>query len=53
MGPRGPDRSYFRLVLIRFGSQAKLDPECNLTPVREIDADTIEVRGDGMSDCDI
>ena len=46
-GPRGPERSYFRLVLIRFGSAAELDPRCNLTPVRQIDADSIEIRGDG------
>ena len=46
-GPSGADRSYFRVVLIRFGSTAEVDSRCNMTPVREIDADTIEVRGDG------
>lgn len=46
-GPRGVERSYFQLVLIRFGSNAEVDPQCNMTPVREIDADNIEVRGDG------
>ena len=46
-GPRGAERSYFRIVLIRFGSTAELDSRCNMTPVRKIDADTIAVRGDG------
>ncbi|MDA7979474.1 MAG: VWA domain-containing protein [Pirellulales bacterium] len=44
-GPRGPERSYFRFVLIPFGTTATL--QCNMLPVRQIDADTIEVRGDG------
>ncbi len=46
-GPRGPERSYFRLVLIRFGSTAAVDPGCNMTPVRKIDADSISIVGDG------
>ena len=46
-GPRGPDRSYYRLVLIRFGTTAEIDRRCNMTPVRQIDADSIELRGDG------
>lgn len=46
-GPRGPDRSYFRLVLIRFGTTAAVDERCNMTPVRQIDADSISVVGDG------
>jgi uncharacterized protein YegL len=46
-GPRGPKRSYFKLVLIRFGSNAEVDSGCNMTPVREIDPDSIEIRGDG------
>ena len=46
-GPRGADRSYFRLVLIRFGSKAELEPQCNMTPVRQIDAASITIRGDG------
>jgi uncharacterized protein YegL len=46
-GPREPDRSYFGFVLIRFGNTAEIDPRCNFTPVRKIDADTIEILGDG------
>ena len=46
-GPRGPDRSYFKLVLVRFGSTAEIDERCNITPVRQIDADTISIVGDG------
>ena len=47
MGPRGPERSYFTLVLIRFGSTAEADERCNMTPVRQIDADTVSIVGDG------
>ena len=46
-GPSGRHRSYFRFILIRFGSHAVLDSSCNMKPVREIDPDTIEIRGDG------
>jgi len=46
-GPRGVDRSYFKLVLIQFGHTAAIDERCNLTPIRKIDSATIEVRGDG------
>jgi uncharacterized protein YegL len=48
-GPAGPERSYFRLLLIRFGDRAAVDPECDLRPVRAIDPDRIEIRGDGGS----
>ena len=44
-GPRGPERSYFQLVLIQFGCRAELVYDA--MPVRQIDADTIEVRGNG------
>ena len=44
-GPRGPHRSYFRFVLIRFGSNAELVVNCK--PVREIDPDSLQVLGDG------
>src|SRR5690606_22968744 len=46
-GPRGADRSYYRLVLIRFGSEAELVPGYNMTPVRQIDSRGIEICGDG------
>jgi hypothetical protein len=46
-GPRGLDRSYYRMVLIKFGCTATIDPKCSMTPVRHIDPDTIEIRGDG------
>lgn len=46
-GPSGRHRSYFRFVLIRFGSHAVIDESCYMKPVREIDPDTIDLRGDG------
>ena len=46
-GPRGADRSYFRLVVIKFGDSAELIPECNMTPVRRIDPESIAIAGDG------
>ena len=46
-GPAGPDRSYFKLLLVRFDSAASVDPQCDLTPVRKIDPDQVEIRGDG------
>ena len=47
VGPRGRERSYFRFVLIKFGETAEVDENCNMRPVREIDAESIEVTGDG------
>jgi Mg-chelatase subunit ChlD len=44
-GPRGPELSYFELVLIQFGTSAEL--VLDAVPVRQIDADTIEVLGNG------
>ncbi|MBI1315215.1 hypothetical protein GC176_28340 [bacterium] len=46
-GPPGRDRSYFRFVLIQFGSHAAIDEASYMKPVREIDPDSIEIRGDG------
>src|ERR1035441_5566070 len=46
-GPTGPERSYFKLLLIRFDSNAAVDQQCDLAPVRKIDPDQIEIRGDG------
>jgi uncharacterized protein YegL len=46
-GPAGPDRSYFKLLLIRFDSDAAVEPQCDLAPVRKIDPDQIEIPGDG------
>jgi len=46
-GPTGPERSYFKLLLVRFGSTAEVDPQCDMTPVRKIDPDQIEILGDG------
>lgn len=46
-GPAGPDRSYFKLLLIRFGDAAAIDPLCDMRPVRKIDPDGIEVQGNG------
>jgi hypothetical protein len=44
-GPRGVDKSYFQFVLIRFDDQAEI--VCNMEPVRHIDPESIEIRGDG------
>lgn len=46
-GPSGPDRSYFKLLLIRFGDCAEVDPACDMSPVRQIDPDSITIAGDG------
>jgi uncharacterized protein YegL len=46
-GPRGADRSYFRFVLIRFGSVAEVDQPSHMKPVREIDPDSIFIEGTG------
>lgn len=46
-GPSGPERSYFKLLLVRFGSDATIDSQADLTPVRKIDPDQIEIYGDG------
>ena len=46
-GPAGPDRSYFELLLIAFDSTAAVDVQGDLTPVRKIDPEHIEIRGDG------
>jgi len=46
-GPSGPERSYFRLLLIRFDSTAEIDSNCDMTPVRQIDPDSIEITGSG------
>jgi uncharacterized protein YegL len=48
-GPAGSERSYFKLLLVRFGTHAELDPLCDMTPVRQIDPDRIEVNGNGGS----
>jgi uncharacterized protein YegL len=46
-GPGGPDRSYFKLLLIRFGDEAVIDSLCDMTPIRMIDPDLIEIDGRG------
>lgn len=46
-GPAGPERSYFKLLLIRFDNDATVDPQADMTPLRKIDPDKIEIRGDG------
>jgi uncharacterized protein YegL len=46
-GPQGAERSYFKLLLIRFSNDAQIDPNCDMTPVRHLDSQTIEIRGDG------
>jgi uncharacterized protein YegL len=51
-GPGGPSRSYFKLLLIHFGEEAVIDPLCDMTPVRMIDPDQVEIDGRG-GDTDI
>ena len=51
-GPGGPDRSYFRLLLIRFGDEAVIDPLCDMAPVRMIDPNLVQIDGRG-GDTDI
>ena len=46
-GPDGPDRSYFKLLLIRFDHEAVIDPLCDMTPVRSIDPDRVSIDGRG------
>jgi uncharacterized protein YegL len=46
-GPDGPDRSYFRFLLIRFDHEATLDLLCAMTPVRMIDPEQISIDGRG------
>src|SRR5271169_2100063 len=46
-GPAGPDRSYFKLLLIRFDHEAVIDPLCDMTPVRSIDPDLVSIDGRG------
>ena len=46
-GPEGPDRSYFKFLLIRFDQVATLDLLCAMTPVRMIDPDQISIDGRG------
>lgn len=40
-GPEGSDRSYFKLLLIRFDEAAEIDPLCDMTPIRKIDPDRV------------
>ena len=46
-GPGGPERSYFKLLLIRFGDEAVIDPLCDMPPIRMIDPDQVEIDGRG------
>lgn len=46
-GPSGPDRSYFKILLIRFDSASAVDPNCDMAPVRQIDPDQVKLLGDG------
>jgi uncharacterized protein YegL len=46
-GPDGPDRSYFKLLLIRFDHEAVVDLHCSMNPVRRIDPDRISIDGRG------
>ena len=46
-GPDGPDRSYFKFLLIRFDHEATIDLLCAMTPVRMIDPDQVSIDGRG------
>jgi hypothetical protein len=45
-GPRGLERSYYRLVLITWGAEAELYPGCDMAPVRQVDIADVFVRGE-------
>jgi len=46
-GPQGAERSYFKILLIRFDQTAEIDSQCDMTPVRKIDPDRIVIDGQG------
>lgn len=46
-GPSGPERSYFKLLLIRFDEDAAVDPRCDMTPIRKIDPERVSLEGRG------
>jgi hypothetical protein len=46
-GPRGRDRSYYRLVLITWAAEPEIYPECNMIPIRQLNADDVVLRGGG------
>ena len=46
-GPRGRDRSYYRLVLITWAAEPEIYPGCNMIPIRQLNADDVVLRGDG------
>ena len=46
-GPKGLDRSYYQFLLIRFDGEARVDPKCDMTPVRRIDSTEIVLEGTG------
>jgi uncharacterized protein YegL len=45
--PHGIERSCYDLLLVSFSDDAKIFPGCDMVPVRHIDSQTIELRGDG------
>lgn len=47
-GPPGVERSYFTLLLIRFSEVAEIYPNCDMTPVRQIDPELVELHGEGQ-----
>lgn len=46
-GPAGPDRAYFKLLLIRFSDTAVVDSNCDMMSVRKIDPDSIALTANG------
>jgi uncharacterized protein YegL len=46
-GPEGPDRSYFKFLLVRFDHEAVIDPLCDMAPVRRIDPERVSIDGRG------
>ena len=52
-GPAGPDRSYFKILLIQFSGSAAVDPNCDMTPARKIDPDLLKISGDGIDGTNI
>lgn len=48
-GPAGPGRSYFELLLVTFDTLAHVHPSCDMTPVRDVDPESVGISGSGAS----
>jgi len=48
-GPRGPGKSYFKVLLIRFDETASVIPGYEMVPVRDIDPDALQLEAKGRA----